>query len=46
MSCGINSDCQIFIGDDKSGGNMDDTPDNILALIRYWKKYTGKDLQI
>lgn len=46
MSCGINSDGQLFIGDDKSGGNMDDTPDNRLALIRYWKKYTGKDLQI
>lgn len=44
LSCGINSDGDLFIGDDKSGSNLTDTPENRDKLASTWKQYTGKDL--
>ena len=37
--CGINSDGDLFLGDDRSGYNLPDTPENrdfILADFEYW----------
>ena len=41
LMCGINNDGDLFLGDDRSGYNLPDTPENrerILNDFEYWNK--------
>lgn len=41
LSCGINDLGELFLGDDESGYNLPDTPDNrefILAEFDFWNQ--------
>lgn len=41
LQCGINDFGQLFCGDDKSGFNLRDTPENrnyILSEFEYWNE--------
>ena len=39
LSCGVNDDGDLFIGDDRSGANLPDTPENreyVVDQFHYW----------
>ena len=39
VSCGVNDDGDLFLGNDRSGYNLPDTPENreyILSDFAYW----------
>ena len=39
LSCGVNDWGELFIGDNRSGANLSDTPENreyILEQFKYW----------
>ena len=42
---GINDDGDLFLGDDKSGYNLHDTPENRRYIERDFVRYTGKSLE-
>jgi hypothetical protein len=39
LSCGINDNGELFLGDDKSGYNLQDTPDNRDYILRDFDNY-------
>lgn len=44
LQCGINNDGNLFLGDEKSGYNLPDTPDNreyILSDFDFYNKERG-----
>lgn len=45
IEAGINNDGELFFGDNKSGYNMCDTPDNRRYVERDFERYTGKKLE-
>ena len=45
IEAGINNDGDLFLGDDKSGYNLHDTPDNRRCIERDFVRYTGKSLE-
>lgn len=40
IECGINSHGELFLGDNKSGYNLPDTPENRQRIISDFKRYT------
>lgn len=40
ISCGINDDGNLFLGDDRSGYNLPDTPENRERIIDEFLYYT------
>lgn len=42
---GINDDGDLFLGDNKSGYNLHDTPENRRYIERDFVRYTGKSLE-
>ena len=46
IECGINKDGEIFLGDDKSGSTVHDTPENREKVIEAFCKYTGRSKPI
>jgi len=44
MSCGINNDGELFCGDDKSGYNLPNTPENRSKVISDFYYYTDKSV--
>ena len=46
IECGINGDGELFLGDDKSGYNLHDTPDNRERIINDFCRYTGRQKPI
>jgi hypothetical protein len=43
MECGINADGNLFLGDGKSGCNLNDTPENRERIINEFCRYTGRE---
>lgn len=46
IECGLNNDGELFLGDDKSGYNLDDTPENREYVIKDFCRYTGRQKPI
>lgn len=44
ISCGINDDGALFLGNDKSGYNLPDTKENTEYVLRDFERYTGRQL--
>jgi hypothetical protein len=44
--CGINNDGELFLGDDQSGYNLHDTPENREYIINDFCRYTGRQKPI
>ena len=42
IECGINSCGELFLGDNRSGFNLRDTPKNRERLINEFCRYTGR----
>lgn len=42
IECGINNQGELFLGDDKSGYNLPDTPENREKVINDFCWYTGR----
>ncbi len=42
LQCGINDDGELFIGDEFSGGNAPDTPENREMIVRDFYRATGR----
>jgi len=42
IECGLNSDGDLFLGDDKSGYNLRDTKENRKRIINDFCRYTGR----
>lgn len=42
LQCGINGDGELFIGDEFSGGNAPDTPENREMIVRDFYRTTGQ----
>ena len=45
LSCGVNADGELFLGDDRSGYNLPDTPANRKFIIDDFHRHT-KDVAI
>ena len=43
IECGINADGELFLGDDSSGYNLPDTPENREYIRRDFYRYTRQD---
>lgn len=41
ISCGINDDGDLFIGDGRSGATLKDTPENREAILKDFDRYTS-----
>lgn len=46
ISCGINDDGALFLGNDKSGYNLPDTKENTEYVLRDFERYTGRRLHM
>lgn len=44
IECGINEDGDLFLGDDRSGYNLDDTKENREYVIIDFSRYTGRQI--
>ena len=42
IECGLNSDGDLFLGDNNSGYNLRDTPENRERIINDFCRYTGR----
>lgn len=46
IECGINNQGELFLGDDKSGYNLPDTPKNREKIINDFCKHTGREYPV
>lgn len=45
ISCGVNNDSDLFLGDNRSGYNLRDTEENRKYIKNDYKRYTGKEIK-